>query len=93
MANNDKLIKDFLNRCNIVFTEFSQLEGMNIPRETLLSKEVYDKVKGDNILLILVIARDEEVKNMLMSFVGYVHVFFSLTLHEREIIPLINRDF
>ena len=47
MANNDKLIKDFLNRCNIVFTEFSQLEGMNIPRETLLSNEVYDKVKGD----------------------------------------------
>ena len=47
MCSNDKLIKDFLNRCNIVFTDFSQLEGMNIPRETLLSNEVYDKVKGD----------------------------------------------
>tara|TARA_B110000208_G_scaffold112376_1_gene138451 strand:- start:270 stop:671 length:402 start_codon:yes stop_codon:yes gene_type:complete len=47
MSGNDNLVRDFLNRCNIVFTEFSQLEGMNIPRETLLSNEVYDKVKGD----------------------------------------------
>ena len=47
MSGNDNLVRDFLNRCNIVFTEFSQLEGMNIPREILLSNEIYDKVKGD----------------------------------------------
>lgn len=47
MSSNDEIIKKFLNKCNIVFDEFSQLEGMNIPRETFLSKEVYNKVKND----------------------------------------------
>jgi hypothetical protein len=47
MSNNDEIIKKFLNKCNIVFDDFSQLEGMNIPRETFLSKEVYNEVKND----------------------------------------------
>ena len=47
MSSNDEIIKKFLNKCNIVFDEFSQLEGMNIPRETFLSKEVYNEVKND----------------------------------------------
>lgn len=47
MSSNDEIIKTFLNKCNIVFDEFPQLEGMNIPRETFLSKEVYNKVKND----------------------------------------------
>ena len=47
MDNNDNMVKEFLNKCNIVFDDFSQLEGMNIPREILLSTEIYDKVKGD----------------------------------------------
>jgi hypothetical protein len=47
MSSNDIMVKDFLNRCNIKFSDFSQLDGMNIPRETLLSGDVYDKVKGD----------------------------------------------
>ena len=47
MDNNDNMVKEFLNKCNIIFDDFSQLEGMNIPREILLSTEVYDKVKGD----------------------------------------------
>ena len=47
MSSNDEIIKKFLNKCNIVFDEFSQLEGMNIHRETFLSKEVYNEVKND----------------------------------------------
>tara|TARA_Y100000591_G_scaffold271775_1_gene247055 strand:- start:12245 stop:12637 length:393 start_codon:yes stop_codon:yes gene_type:complete len=47
MSSNTEIIIKFLNKCNIVFDDFSQLEGMNIPRDIFLSKEVYDSVKND----------------------------------------------
>ena len=47
MSSNNETIKKFLNKCNIVFDDFSQLEGMTIPRDILLSQEVYNEVKND----------------------------------------------
>ncbi len=47
MSINKQIIKDFLNKCSIVFDDFSQLDGMLIPRELLLSNEKYESVKDD----------------------------------------------
>ena len=42
----EEVIK-FLNKCNIPFENEQQLVGMLIPREILLSKDVYAKVRED----------------------------------------------
>jgi len=47
MSINQQIIKDFLNKCSIVFDDFSQLDGMLIPRDLLLSNEKYEYVKDD----------------------------------------------
>ena len=47
MCSNEEIIKKFLNKCNIVFESFEQLDGMSIPRDILLSKEIYEDVKKD----------------------------------------------
>ena len=47
MSDNEKIIKDFLNKCSIVFEDYSQLDGMLIPRDILLSKEKYESIKED----------------------------------------------
>lgn len=49
--DHDKMIKDFLNRCGLVFTEWEQLDGMTLPRDTLLSASIYEKVKKDIVKL------------------------------------------
>ena len=47
MSINEQVIKDFLNKCAIVFDDFSQLDGMLIPRDLLLSNEKYESVRED----------------------------------------------
>ena len=47
MSINKEIIKDFLNKCSIVFDDFSQIDGMLIPRDLLLSDEKYKAVKED----------------------------------------------
>jgi len=47
MSINKQIIIDFLNKCSIVFDEFSQLDGMLIPRDLLLSNEKYESVRED----------------------------------------------
>ena len=47
MSINKQIIKDFLNKCSIVFDEFSQLDGMLIPRDLLLSNEKYESIRED----------------------------------------------
>ena len=37
----------FLNKCKIPFDDEQQLEGMLIPREVLLSQEIYTQIKKD----------------------------------------------
>jgi len=44
---SQKIVKDFLNKCSIVFEDFNQLDGMLIPRDLLLSKDKYEIVKDD----------------------------------------------
>ncbi len=47
MEESKTIIKEFLNKCSIVFEEFNQLDGMLIPRDLLLSKDKYENVKDD----------------------------------------------
>ena len=47
MSINKQIIKDFLNKCAIVFDDFSQLDGMLIPRDLLLSNEKYESIRED----------------------------------------------
>ena len=46
---NDKaaLTKKILNKCNIVFDNFDQLNRQLVPREILLNDEIYNLVKSD----------------------------------------------
>lgn len=44
---SQQIVKEFLNKCSIVFDDFNQLDGMLIPRELLLSKDRYEIVKDD----------------------------------------------
>ena len=44
MCSNDEIIKQFLNKCNIVFDDFS-IEGMQIPRDFFIRR--YNQVKKD----------------------------------------------
>ena len=47
MTDNQDIVKEFLNKCSIEFTDFNHLDGMLIPRETLLSNDKYDTIKED----------------------------------------------
>ena len=44
-------IKSFLIKCKIVVNEFDDMNGLLIPREIFLDKEVYDSVKEDISIL------------------------------------------
>ena len=44
---SQKIVKEFLNKCSIIFEDFNQLDGMLIPRDLLLSKDKYELVKED----------------------------------------------
>ena len=46
-TDSDQVVKDFLNKCSIVFDDYSQLDGMLVPRDVLLSKEKYESIKED----------------------------------------------
>ena len=47
MTDNEDVVKDFLNKCSIVFDDYAQLDGMLVPRDVLLSKEKYESIKVD----------------------------------------------
>ena len=47
MTDNEDIIKEFLNKCSIVFDDYAQLDGMLVPRDVLLSKEKYESIKED----------------------------------------------
>ncbi len=47
MTDSDQVVKEFLNKCSIVFDDYSQLDGMLVPRDVLLSKEKYESIKED----------------------------------------------
>ena len=45
--NTLTFLKNILNKCNIHFTEFNQLNGILIPRDILLNPQTYENVKKD----------------------------------------------
>ena len=47
MTETHQIVKEFLNKCGIVFEDFKMLDGMLIPRDTLLSQEKYENIKED----------------------------------------------
>lgn len=47
MTETQQIVKEFLNKCGIVFEDYKMLDGMLIPRETLLSQEKYEIIKED----------------------------------------------
>ena len=51
--NNTQIehIKSFLNKCKIVIQNFDDLNGMLLPREFFLDKEIYNSVKEDISIL------------------------------------------
>lgn len=40
-------IKKFLNKCNLQFNHFDELDGQAIPRNILLDNNLYNEMKGD----------------------------------------------
>jgi hypothetical protein len=51
--NNTQIdhIKSLLNKCKIVIQHFDDLNGMLLPREIFLDKEIYNSVKEDISIL------------------------------------------
>ena len=47
MTETQQIVKEFLNKCGIVFEDYKMLDGMLIPRDTLLSQEKYEIIKED----------------------------------------------
>ena len=47
MTETQQIVKEFLNKCGIVFEDYKMLDGMLIPRDTLLSQEKYENIKED----------------------------------------------
>ncbi len=47
MTDNNEIIKEFLNKCSIVFDDFAQLDGMLVPRDILISTKKYEEIKED----------------------------------------------
>ena len=47
MTETQQIVKKFLNKCGIVFEDYKMLDGMLIPRDTLLSQEKYENIKED----------------------------------------------
>ena len=50
-SQQSEYIKSFLHKCNIVINEFSELDGLLIPRDILLDVKIYDSVKEDISIL------------------------------------------
>lgn len=48
---NNSLILNFLNKCNIICNDIKNLDGTIIYRDTLLNPNLYDKIKQDIPLL------------------------------------------
>tara|TARA_B100000925_G_scaffold278523_1_gene247434 strand:+ start:463 stop:849 length:387 start_codon:yes stop_codon:yes gene_type:complete len=47
MTDNNEIVKEFLNKCSIVFDDFAQLDGMLVPRDILISTKKYEEIKED----------------------------------------------
>lgn len=70
-------IKIFLNKCNISIDNFNELNGMLIPREVLLDKDIYNSVK-------------EEISLLKRVFTSSALTCLQSTAEEQQKWPLLN---
>uniref|UniRef100_A0A6C0C1Z2 Uncharacterized protein n=1 Tax=viral metagenome TaxID=1070528 RepID=A0A6C0C1Z2_9ZZZZ len=47
MAENDKILISFLNKCGIVFEEFDMINGLLVPRYIFTSEEKYNSIRNE----------------------------------------------
>ncbi len=47
MAENDKILIGFLNKCGIIFEQFNNINGLLVPREIFTSEEKYELIKTE----------------------------------------------
>ena len=47
MAENDKILIGFLNKCGIIFDDFNNINGLLVPRDIFTSEEKYDAIKKE----------------------------------------------
>ena len=63
MTETQQIVKEFLNKCGIVFEDYKMLDGMLIPRDTLLSQEKYENIKEDLAKMKKMYRHDLKVSN------------------------------
>ena len=47
MEENKEIVKNFLKKCSINYENIEEIDGMMVPRDTLLSQDRYEVIKED----------------------------------------------
>ena len=47
MEENKEIVKKFLKKCSINYENIEEIDGMMVPRDTLLSQDRYEVIKED----------------------------------------------
>lgn len=47
MEENKEIVKNFLKKCSINYENIEEIDGMMVPRDTLLSQDRYEGIKED----------------------------------------------
>ena len=47
MEENKEIVKKFLKKCSINYENMEEIDGMMVPRDTLLSQDRYEVIKED----------------------------------------------
>ena len=47
MEENKEIVKNFLKKCSINYENMEEIDGMMVPRDTLLSQDRYEVIKED----------------------------------------------
>ena len=45
MEENKEIVKNFLKKCSINYENIEEIDGMMVPRDTLLSQDRYEVLK------------------------------------------------
>ena len=72
-----QLTKTFLNKCAIVFDDFSQLDGMEIPRDVFLNEKRYNEIQ-------------EDIQNMKKIYISGSLTCLQKNAKQRQKWPLLN---
>lgn len=77
MDETNKQLKEFLNKCGIVFDNFNHLNGMLIPRNILVSNKKYDEI-------------EEEIKNVKKIYSSSSLTSLQINAKGKQKWPLLN---